>query len=308
MNWFIEKKRVMFLVFLTCILWGSAFPILKISYEKLALTAMDFNGKILFAGIRFFMASVFLFVFSLLVLKIDMKLTLKEFKKLSLLGVFNTSLLYFFFYNGLANTSGIKAAILQSLSTFIVVLMSHFIYEDDHINKGKVLGIVFGFLGIIIVNIERGFGGVSFTFFGEGFMILAGIAGSIGTFMAKSAGRSIHPFKVTAWQMLIGSSFLLAYGLIKTPIGVLNFDLMTGTLLVYLAFLSATAFGIWFMLLKYNKAGEISIYRFLIPIAGSLLTALLVPDEHFTLNILLGLISVSLGIYFVNRLPGRERA
>ena len=305
MKWFVEKKRVMALVFFCCILWGSAFPILKLSYADLKLSPSDFEVKILFAGIRFFIASMILFAFSKMILKLKLGINKDEFFTLLILGLFNTTLLYFFFYNGLANTSGIKASILQSLNTFIVVVLSHFIYRDDHINKGKILGIIFGFLGIIIVNIEQGFGGVTFTFYGEGFMILSGLASATGTLLAKRAGRNIHPFKVTAWQMFLGSVLLLGYSLVNKPESTLNFTFFSGALLIYLSLLSATAFGLWFMLLKYNKAGEISIYRFVIPIAGSILTALIVPGETFTLNIILGLLSVSVGIYFVNKLPGK---
>jgi drug/metabolite transporter (DMT)-like permease len=301
MNWFKEKKRVMILVFFCCLLWGSAFPILKLSYADLQLTASDFNVKILFAGIRFTMASGLLFLFSKAVLKLDMRIDRKAFGMLLVLGLFNTTLLYFFFYNGLANTSGIKASILQSMNTFIVVVLSHFVYKDDRINHGKILGIIFGFLGIIIVNIEQGFGGFTFTLYGEGFMVLSGLSSGIGTLLAKRAGREMHPFKVTAWQMFIGAMILLLYGLTQAQISDLRFTPFSGALLVYLSFLSATAFGLWFMLLKFNKAGEISIYRFMIPVAGSILTALLVPGEHFNLTIVLGLLSVSAGIYFVNK-------
>jgi drug/metabolite transporter (DMT)-like permease len=101
--------------------------------------------------------------------------------------------------------------------------------------------------------------------------------------------------------MLIGAMILLTYGLTQAEMSSLQFTPFSGGLLVYLSFLSATAFGLWFTLLKFNKAGEIAIFRFMIPVAGSLLTALLVPGEHFNLSIVLGLISVSVGIYFVNK-------
>jgi len=300
MKWFTERKRVMVLVFFCCILWGSAFPALKLTYADLNLSPADFNLKIAYAGIRFMFASLILFAVSKFIMKIDMKINLKDFKRLLVLGVFNTTLLYFFFYNGLANTSGIKAAILQSSNTFIVVILSHFIYHDDHINSGKVKGIIFGLLGIVIVNIQKGFGGVEFSLVGEGFMVFAGLASGIGTILAKRAGQHMNTFKVTAWQMFLGSSLLLIYALIKVPVSALHFTPFSLGLLFYLSCLSATAFGLWFTLLKFNRAGEISIYRFMIPIAGSFLTALIVPGENFSLTILLGLLSVSLGIYFVN--------
>ena len=80
-------------------------------------------------------------------------------------------------------------------------------------------------------------------------------------------------------------------------------------LFIYSAFLSAAAFSIWYTLLKYNKAGEVTIYRFFIPISGAILSTMLLPDEQFTMTILVALILVALGISAVNhwqRSNGKE--
>jgi len=78
------------------------------------------------------------------------------------------------------------------------------------------------------------------------------------------------------------------------------FTLQAWGLLFYAAFLSAAAFSLWYSLLKYNKAGEISIYKFMIPVSGAVLSALFVPGEK--LNILMGaaLLLVAVGIVVVN--------
>jgi len=301
MTWFKDPKKVVVVALFCCILWGSAFPVLKISYDLLGLKANDFDAKILFAGIRFMIAGIALFIVSKYGLKLDMKLNKQEAKKLVLLGFVNTSLLYYFFYNALANTTGMKAAILQSISTFLVVIISHFIYKDDRLNKQKVIGLSLGFLGIILINVESGFGGFHFTLLGEGFMIFAGIAGTIGTFLAKEASQTIHPFKVTSWQLILGSSLLLAIGNVRSDMSALPFNRYSLGLLFYASFISATAFGLWFMLLKYNKAGEITLYRFMIPISGAVLSSILISGESFTINLILGMVSVAIGLWVINK-------
>ena len=101
--------------------------------------------------------------------------------------------------------------------------------------------------------------------------------------------------------MLFGSTTLLVIGKIGMKGSQLTFNPLSITLLIYTAFLSATAFALWFMLLKYNKAGEITLYRFLIPISGSILSIIFLPEESFSVNILLGLILVSGGIILINK-------
>ena len=81
-------------------------------------------------------------------------------------------------------------------------------------------------------------------------------------------------------------------GLTVTPVG--------SGLLLYAAILSALAFTIWTTLLKYNRAGQLSIYNFLNPIFGALLSALFIPGEQFNLFLLAGLILVSFGIIAAN--------
>ncbi len=85
-----------------------------------------------------------------------------------------------------------------------------------------------------------------------------------------------------------------------------------GAAAVFRFFLSAAAFSIWYTLLRHNKAGgEITLYRFVIPISGSLLSALVLPGEDFTLSVLFALILVASGLIAVNyrgRKGGRPMA
>lgn len=282
------------------VLWGSAFPVLKISYLELGLESTDFFSKILLAGMRFFLASLMLFTLLKIVLKESLKIEKKLMLELALLGVLQTSLQFFFFYNGLANTSGMKAAILTSIGTFFVVILAHYIYHNDKMNYRKALGLTIGFAGIFLANWGEGFS-LQFSFLGEGFLTLAGLVGAFGTILAKRLSRNIHPFLVTGWQMFVGSSLLIVLGLAGTKGTFLQFTPKAWILLFYAAFLSATAFSLWYSLLKYNKAGEISLYRFMIPVAGSFLSVIFLPEDYFTLNKLLALILVVGGIIAVNK-------
>ena len=71
-------------------------------------------------------------------------------------------------------------------------------------------------------------------------------------------------------------------------------------MLIYTALLSAVSFVLWYSILKYNKAGEISIYKFLIPVFGAILSAILIPAETMNLFIVIALALVVIGIITVN--------
>ncbi len=67
--------------------------------------------------------------------------------------------------------------------------------------------------------------------------------------------------------MFIGSLFLIIAGSLGLEKGI-TFTIEGFGLLLYLGFISAAAFSMWTILLKYNGVGKISIYKFTIPIFG----------------------------------------
>ena len=72
-------------------------------------------------------------------------------------------------------------------------------------------------------------------------------------------------------------------------------------LLLYMAFLSAVAFSLWAVLLKYNSVGQVAIYNCLTPIFGAFLSAIFLGENILELKNIAALILVCLGIYIVNR-------
>jgi drug/metabolite transporter (DMT)-like permease len=63
-------------------------------------------------------------------------------------------LLYSFFYIGLSNTTGIKAAIITSSGSFFLVIISHYLFKNDKINIKKILGLLLGFTGVLLINLD----------------------------------------------------------------------------------------------------------------------------------------------------------
>jgi drug/metabolite transporter (DMT)-like permease len=58
---------------------------------------------------------------------------------------------------------------------------------------------------------------------------------------------------------------------------------------------------VWAQLLKHNPVGKISVYCFLNPVFGVILSGIILGDEFMNLNTLAALVLVSLGVYIVNR-------
>ncbi len=304
-----EKNQSQIIIITTCIaifcnlLWGTPFPILKILYAEMAIQSNDLGGNITLISLRFMLAAVFLFIYALLTKAPLFKLTKKQWGLISLLGLFSTTFQYFFFNIGVNNTSGIKASILGQVGIFFSVILAHFVYKDDKLTIRKFLGLSLGFLGLILINLDKGNEGLlSFRLLGEGFMLCSGLLSSLALFVAKRIGKELPSIVYTSWQMFIGSVFLFIIGnLMGGQVTNLHFTPKSIVLLVYLALVSSVAFCLWYYILQFRKVGEMALYKFIIPITGSILTALLLPNEHLLPIHIVALFLVVLGIIIVNK-------
>jgi len=298
---FFSRPVVVYCLAVLCtMLWGSAFPAIKIGYELLSIEAHDIASQMVFAGQRFFLAGVLLLVLARILGRHKGNFTVSKMRQIVLLGLTQTSLQYVFFYIGLAFATGVKASIINSTVTFFSVILAHFIYTNDRITGRRALGCLIGFTGVFIVNFNESLLDFHFTLAGEGAIVMAAFVLAAATIYGKKVSQGIDTMLMTAWQLAIGGVALLLIGLaFGGQPG--HFDMQSAMLLLYLAILSSAAFAIWSALLKYNSVGMVTIFNFLIPIFGSLLSSFFLNETILEWKNMLALILVCSGIYLVVR-------
>ncbi len=298
---FLQRGPIIILLALFCtVLWGTAYPAVKIGYELFAIDSANDFGKLLFAGLRFTLAGLMTLAVSVILQKKLVIPQRQHWRGIALLGLVQTTGQYIFFYLGLSNTTGVKGSILYALATFFVVIFAHFLFPDDKMNLQKILGCCIGFVGVLLITFDgTGLGG-GFAFTGEGFIMLSTLSSALGALISRSVAQGQDPVVVTGYQLTGGGLILIFIGLI----GHGHFDSITAPgilLLLYMAFLSAAAFTVWTMLLKYNPASKIAVYNFLIPIFGTTFSVMFLNESIFNLRSLLALILACAGIYIVNK-------
>ncbi|WIV13830.1 DMT family transporter [Proteiniborus sp. MB09-C3] len=296
---FTKAYMVMILGLLSCFLWGSAFPSVKIGYELFSIGTADTFEKIVFAGYRFFISSMMIFIFCLITGR-SIKIKKEDISKVGFLGLIQTTIQYIFFYIGLSNTSGTKGSILAATTTFFSVILAHFFYEEDKLSIKRVGGVILGFLGVAIVNLNGGGFQGGFKFAGEGFIIISSLMGALSGIYTKKIAKNISPFAVSGYQLFIGSILLIFAGILGDGRGI-SFTLKGSILLLYLGFISAAAFTLWAILLKYNGVGKVTIYKFSVPLFGVFLSYIFLGERLLGVNVILGIIFVSSGIILINK-------
>ena len=280
------------------IAWGWAFPLIKVGFNAFGITADMTGSKMLFAGIRFAVAG--LIVLSVARSNGRSFKTSKaiDWRFILAFALMNTTLHYFFFYVGMSHSAGSRAAILNSLSTFLVVLLACACFKSDKLTSSKIFGWAVGFCGILTLNLGGAESG-QFTWLGDGMIILNAICGAVSNLMTRGLSRRVDVFVGTGYSLSIGGLLLIIPGLALG--GTLpNVNLLGIICLLLLIAISAIGFALYNKLLSCNPVGKVAIYNSLIPIVGTV-TSCLCLGETFHLKYILAGGLAALGIYVINK-------
>ena len=280
------------------IAWGWAFPLIKVGFNAFGITPDMTGSKMLFAGIRFAAAG-------LIVLSVarsngrSFRMSKRiNWRFILAFALMNTTLHYYFFYVGMSHSEGSRAAILNSLSTFLVVLLACVCFKSDRLTVRKMIGCAAGFSGILALNLGGAESGL-FTWMGDGMIILNALCSALSALMTRGMSRRVDVFVGTGYSLSIGGLLLILPGLALGG-SLPHINLLGIVCLLLLIAISALGFALYNKLLSCNPVGKVAIYNSLIPIVGAV-TSCLCLGETFHLKYALAGGLAALGIYIINR-------
>ncbi len=300
-KFFTRPLAVCLLALTCCVLWGSAFPCVKIGYRLFAVDSSHAPSLILFAGVRFTLAGVLVIIFGSILNRKFIFPKARNLWRVGLVAVFQTAAQYTFFYIGLANTAGVKASVLNGLGVFFSIIAACFLFRTEKFNLIKLAGCVLGFAGVALINFGGDFS-FDFSLLGEGFVIFSGLSAAIAAGLVKIFSKSEDTTVLCGYQFLFGGLALTAVGLaFGGRIRAVNAG--SAFMLLYLAFLSACAFTLQGFLLKYNPVSKIAVYKSTNPLFGAVFSAIILSESDKLLNVftLISLFFVCAGIFIINK-------
>ena len=284
-----------------CILWGSAIPVIKTGYRLMEVDAADTASQIVFAGIRFTLAGLLVLIFASIrerkvlipdrtILKYAVPVCLAQ-----------TVGQYFFFYIGVAHTSGVKGGIITGLGNFIAILMACLIVRNERMTGRKMAGCVLGFAGVVVINLMGKSLDMGFTLTGEGFILISQVAYGISTILITIYSKKVSPVVLSGTQFTMGGVVLTLIGIgMGGRLG--NITAVGVVIIFYLAMVSAVAYTLWSVLLAWNDVSKVAIFGFVNPLCSVILSALILGEvkQAFNTGSLVALLLVCAGIYIVN--------
>lgn len=280
--------------------WGWAYPLIKLGFAEFGITPDQTGSKMLFAGVRFAISGLIILAMAKGANRsFVMSTGVRGWAFILIFALLNTSIHYACFYIGLSHSAGSRAAILNSLSVFTLVILACVAYPStDRLNASKVVGCVLGFVGILALNIGGADSG-GFTWLGDGMIIGNALCSAAAGLMTRKMNRHIDVFVGTGYSLLVGGILLAIPGLaiggtvpMVTAWGIV--------ILLLLIAISTVAFGLYNKLLSCNSVGKVAIFNSLIPVIGAVSSCICL-GEPFYWKYAFAAILAAAGIYTINQ-------
>ena len=279
-----------FLLTLLALIWASAFFNIKIATYSYGPVTIAFL-RILFGAIPV--------IILCLAKNIEIDAFSKDWIWYSSIGIINLVIPFFLIAYGVQKVQSNLAAILMSSTPISATILAHFFVDKEKITLFKLIGIVLGFLGIIYLFSDNLL--ITNSNFIYALMILLGstfyVIGGILTLKISHKRNE----NVTASILIWGTIIAFPISLFLDQPWTLSPSLESTLALIYLGvFPTGIAWLLRFAILKKNGLVFQAQVAYLIPIFGVILGYIFL-NELITSKVMIALIAVVLGIYFVKK-------
>ena len=219
---------------------------------------------------------------------------------LAVMGLLNNAIPFSAIVFGQQYITGGMASILNSTTAFFGVMLSGIFLKEEAITMPKVIGVMMGILGVIIIMGFDTLSSLSLTNIGQILIIVSSISYAFASIWGKFQVKNLG-VEVTATGMLITSSvwmFILATLIEGLPFETLSMR-STLSLLTFAILCTSVAYLLYFAILKQAGAANLTLVTIIIPPFALILDAVAL-GEMVSLQELIGFAVISLGLLVIS--------
>lgn len=283
--------QLIFGYILICIIWGTTWLAIKLSI----FTLPPFFS----AGIRFAIATL-LIIGVLKFRKYKYSFNLRETVFLLLVGLGSFSIPYGLVYWAEGRITSGLTAVTFAVMPFFAAILSRFVLKTEELSFWKVLGILLGFSGLIVIfggDLKIGSLGAAA---GIVAVVVSAFLNAVVAVAVKKHGYHIDPVFINLIPMGLGAVTLLGTSVFIEDWSSLEFNLSTVLAILYLAvFGSVVAFAIYFYLLKHISVVLLSMTSFITPLLA-IASGAIVLGEKFPSGTVVGSALILGGVLLIN--------
>jgi len=224
----------------------------------------------------------------------------QDFKLLALCALFGVAINQMMFLKGLNWTTPINASLIMT-TTPILVLVASAIYLKEVITIKKVIGMILGGAGAVLLITSGSTTGTAIGKFGDLLIFINAFSYGIYLVLVKSLLKKYHPFTVIRWVFTIGLVFVFPFGFDELS----SVDWSEFSTKIWLAFGFVLIFvtGLTYLFnalsLTTLNASTVSFYIYFQPLLAALIALLFAKDEITWIKIVAGLL-IFVGVYLVS--------
>jgi len=214
--------------------------------------------------------------------------------------LFNYTLCYYLTYWGAQYIYSNLGSILYSLSPITIAIMAHFFIPDDKLNRKKILSMLIGFIGTILLLYNgNSFGGEK-AFIGISAILLAIIIGCWPTIYIKKQGVKVDSIHLNAVGLSISGLIILIMAILFENGSIIEINPTNLFSLLFLAIPgTVVTWGIYIWLLNHLPASQLSYVAFFPPIIA-IISGWIFLNEALSLISLLGASLIIFGGFLIN--------
>jgi drug/metabolite transporter (DMT)-like permease len=286
------KPKHWFAFILLAAVWSSSFLWIKIAIQELS--------PFLLVALRTFFGAL-VGVLAIFITRTPLPRQRSVWVALAVLGLTNVAVPFVLISWGEQTIDSAVASILNATVPLFTFLLANLFLHDDRLTPARILGLVTGFVGVIILLIKDFQPGSHNSILGQAAVLLAAIfyAGSmvyarLTTDRVPGLVRGIIPLVSASMLMWTGTALL------ESPIHLPTLP-MTWLAVIWLGVLgSGLAFILWYYLLQEVGPTRAALVTYTMPLGGVLLGVLFL-KEPLSWNLALGGLLIVASVIMVNR-------
>ena len=270
-----SKGNTIFWAIIACLLWSTAYAGIKLG--------LQYDTPFHFAGVRFIISGLIILPFTVKP-AVYIRMIREHWKVVAWVTLLQTLINYSLFYHGLNLVPGALGAVIVGSQPLVTAVVASMMHNDDKLTRKKIVTIIFGISGVIFISAGRqAFKfGTAIELLGVLMILVANISTATSNVVVSLRSKGINPFVLSSSSLFIGGVilYLISIPIEGRPQGSLPLEYWL--ILLWLSFMAAFAFSLWFKLLQRPgvKVSELNLWKFIIPVVGAILSWLLVPNEN----------------------------
>ncbi len=196
------------------------------------------------------------------------KIDRSDYKRLALCGLFGVAINQLFFFHGLNLSSSINSGIIMTVNPILVVILSFFLLKES-ITKTKVIGILLGATGAILLTLAGGTGKGDSTL-GDFFLFINAASYAVYLVIAKPLMKKYQPLTVITYVFTFGLCFILLFPPTLSELFTTDYSTFTPSIIAKIVYVIVGVTFLTYLLtmygLKYLSPAISSSYIYLQPV------------------------------------------